>query len=193
MLCSENELALNIDDTLGCFLRLSAPQLSHCHESFCACSTEAWLAQAFDWWCMIRAICMLHWETLVSAGIDVNFLQDILRASKALNRPDSCSTLLQVVIGPGTQIQPYGVVTPATELQDGQELTPHAKASTKPGLSAAKGLAVAFENVISGPELNNYNHTTLQVCFVVKVHWLFHTVFVSATSDLSSHIGDMET
>lgn len=67
------------------------------------------------------------------------------------------------MIGAGTQIQPYGVVTPATELQEGQELTPLAKATTKPSLDAAKGLAFAFENVVPGTELNNYNHTIAQV------------------------------
>ncbi len=68
------------------------------------------------------------------------------------------------MIGAGTQIQPYAAVTPATELQEGQELTPLAKASTAPSLSEAKGLAVAFDNVIAGTELNSFNHTVAQAC-----------------------------
>ena len=71
---------------------------------------------------------------------------------------------MQVVIGEGTQIQPYAVVTPLTELQDGQELTPHAKASTTPSLTSAKGLAAALSNVIPGAELSPHNHTIAQVC-----------------------------
>lgn len=84
------------------------------------------------------------------------------------------------MIGDGTQIQPFSVVTPHTELQDGCELTPHAKASTRLSLSSAKGLAVAFSNVIPGAELSPYNHTIAQVCFSLRQRLTFKSEWLSA-------------